>query len=56
MSYLVPSPKDRFSVDDAETKDFEQVGYDLSLLVRKPVFGVFDLVPHKLGCTATEDG
>ena len=27
-----------------------------SLVVRKPVFGVFDLVPHKPGCTAIEDG
>ena len=24
--------------------------------VRKPVFGVSDQVPHKPGCTATEDG
>ena len=28
----------------------------LSLVVRKPVFGVSDLVRHKFGCTATEDG
>ena len=28
----------------------------MSLLVRKLVFGVFDQVPHKPGCTATEDG
>ena len=28
----------------------------LSLVVRKPVFRVFDLVRHKPGCTATEDG
>ena len=28
----------------------------LSLVMRKPVFGVFDKVRHKLGCTATEDG
>ena len=27
-----------------------------NFVVRKPVFGVFDLVPHKLGCTAIEDG
>ena len=27
----------------------------LSLIVRKPVFGVFDQVPHKPGCTITED-
>ena len=30
--------------------------YDMSLVVRKPVFGVSDLVRHKPGCTATEDG
>ena len=30
--------------------------YYLSLIVRKPVFRVSDQVPHKLGCTATEDG
>ena len=28
----------------------------LSLVVRKPGFGVFEQVPHKLGCTAIEDG
>ena len=28
----------------------------LSLVVRKPVFGVSDHVRHKPGCTATEDG
>ena len=28
----------------------------LSLIVRKPVFGVSDQVPHKPGCTATEGG
>ena len=27
-----------------------------SLVVRKPVLGVSDQVPHKPGCTATEDG
>ena len=27
-----------------------------SLVVRKPVFGVSDQVPHKPGCTAIEDG
>ena len=32
-----------------------QVCY-LSLVVRKPVFGVSDQVRHKLGCTTTEDG
>ena len=28
----------------------------LSLVVRKPVFRVSDQVPHKPGCTVTEDG
>ena len=28
----------------------------LSLVVRKPVFGVFDQVRHKPGCTVIEDG
>ena len=28
----------------------------ISLVLRKPVFGVSDQVPHKPGCTATEDG
>ena len=28
----------------------------LSLVMREPVFGVSDQVPHKPGCTATEDG
>ena len=33
------------------------LGYTyMSLVVRKPVFGVSDTVPHKPGCTATEDG
>ena len=27
----------------------------MSLVVRKPVFGVSEQVPHKPGCTATED-
>ena len=28
----------------------------MSLVVRKPVFGVSDQVPHKPGCRATQDG
>ena len=28
----------------------------MSLVKRKPVFGVSDQVPHKPGCTAIEDG
>ena len=30
--------------------------YNLSLVLRKPVFGVSNQVRHKPGCTATEDG
>ena len=30
--------------------------HHLSLVVRKPVFGVSDQIRHKPGCTATEDG
>ena len=30
--------------------------YNMSLVLRKPVFGVSDQVPHKTGCMATEDG
>ena len=28
----------------------------MSIVVRKPVFGVSDQVRHKSGCTTTEDG
>ena len=30
--------------------------YHMSLVVRKPVFRVSDLVRHKPGCTVTDDG
>ena len=33
-----------------------QIMAHLSLVVRKPVFRVSDQVPHKPGCTVTEDG
>ena len=32
------------------------VCFNMSLVVRKPVFGVFDQVRYKLGCTTTQDG
>ena len=32
------------------------VNKQMSLVVRKPVFGVSDLVPHKPGCITTQDG
>ena len=35
---------------------FLQFDLHLSLVVRKPVIGVFDQVRHKPVCTATEDG
>ena len=46
------------AVDFATTVDREVNHLDsyMSLVVRKPVFRVSDQVPHKLGCTATEDG
>ena len=34
----------------------EVTGYYMSLVVRKPVFGVSAQVRHNPGCTATEDG
>ena len=34
---------------------FVKIGHEMCLVVRKPVFGVSDQVPHKPGCTATED-
>ena len=37
--------------DHSEEEVNERVS--MSLVVRKPVFGVFDQVPHKPGCTAT---
>ena len=38
------------------TERFLSCRSNMSLVVRKPVFGVSDQVRHKLGCTATEDG
>ena len=35
---------------DRETRD------NMSLVMRKPVFGVSDQVRHKPGCTTTKDG
>ena len=34
----------------------EVILFHMSLVLRKPVFGVSDQVRHKPGCTATEDG
>ena len=38
----------------ANTVDQDETAH-LSIVVRKPVFGVSDHVPHKLGCTTTQD-
>ena len=35
---------------------FDHLADDMSLVLRKPVFGVSDQVRHKPGCTAIEDG
>ena len=40
----------------ASAYDDKKHQLNLSLVVRKPVFGVSDQVRHKPGCTATEDG
>ena len=40
----------------AHTGFLKMMLYYMSLVLRKPVFGVSDQVRHKLGCTATEDG
>ena len=34
----------------------QNIKHDMSLVVRKPVFGVSDQVQHKPGCTTTQDG
>ena len=35
---------------------FKRYNVQMSLVVRKSVFGVSDQVPHKSGCIVTEDG
>ena len=37
-------------------KSYQKLLHVMSLVLRKPVFGVSDQVRHKPGCTATEDG
>ena len=39
----------------SETSKLMRILYHMSLVVRKPVFWVFDLFPHKPGCTAIDD-
>ena len=44
------------SLDKKLVVIMHQFIYNLSLVVRKPVFGVSDQVRHKPGCTTIEDG
>ena len=48
---LIPGPEGA-----VDTNDWCIIKLNLSLVVRKPVFGVSDQVRHKPVCTATEDG
>ena len=57
----LPSPGKRIAEirvkDNDERSDFKRVSevrLYLSLITRKPVFGVFDQVRHKPACSATE--
>ena len=43
------------SLDVSENATYPGI-YNMSLVLRKPVFGVSDQVQHKLDCTVTEDG
>ena len=54
VSDVVGNP-DKFPHDAAHVISVVSVN-EMSLVLRKPVFGVSDLVRHKPGCTATEDG
>ena len=48
--------KARLSVQPVSAGKMMESSYYLSLVVRKPTFGVSDQVRQKPGCTATEDG
>ena len=59
---LVPSNTDLVAltpglelVELESTSDLSEIGNKMSLVVRKPVFGVSDQVRHKPGCAVTED-
>ena len=62
LEFIKSSIKQQSLADDGTTYPAacseEQVNLTeyMSLVVRKLVFGVSDQVPHKPGCTATEDG
>ena len=53
---LAPSNVIYFRLGRRELISLVSITLYLSLVVRKPVFGVSDQVRHKPGCTATEDG
>ena len=50
---LLPPPLPKNRVRSFAT---DMIFYDMSLVMRKQVFGISDLVTHKPGCTTTEDG
>ena len=52
MQYVIS----HFGIDDRILIVIVSVPIHLSLVMRKPVFGVSDLVRHKPGCAVTEDG
>ena len=57
MILIVPVPGDCFSSTFQCVALQIGIGHNyLSLVVRKPVFGVFDQFRHKPGCTIKEDG
>ena len=45
-----------FVITSCHRRRSQQAPYHMSLVLRKPVFGVSDQVPHKPGCRHTEDG
>ena len=54
--YRVNISGDNFHSALGEVPASDVSSQHMSRVMRKPVFGVSDLVPHKPGCTATEDG
>ena len=52
----MPLPSRYEIVNEGASVSEDDSDYDMSLVVRKPVFGVSDQALHKPGCTVTEDG
>ena len=55
MSDLARNPEDRFAGDRAGIPKHLRL-VQVSLVIRKPAFGVSNQVQHKLDYTDTEDG